>query len=205
MGLNPRADCTITEYSTTDYGQTATYVYVSGETSTYIDYTAWSQVTVSATTSTGVAHIIVTETATTTAPCGGKTVIDDSWTSTVTMDARCSPSAMISESNGFGIDWLSDVPTSGATYETTTDSASECCQQCAEVEKCSGSAWDIRSGRCKLEFATDYFTGELNCGTPLYAYYDAGPSSPMSPGTGWYVANMCGKAAFNQAKPDDGT
>ncbi|KJX99464.1 hypothetical protein TI39_contig357g00025 [Zymoseptoria brevis] len=205
MGLHPRADCTVTETSTTTYGQTQTWVMASGKTSTRTAYTEFFQATVTEYKSSGIAHFIATATDTTTAPCGGATVTDDSWTSIVTLDARCSPSAMISAYSGFGIDWLSDTPMSGGTYETTTDNASECCQQCAVAEDCSASAWDIRTGKCKLEFATDYQTGELNCGQPLLGYYDAGPSSPMSPGAGWHIANVCGKATFGQAKPDDGT
>lgn len=76
---------------------------------------------------------------------------------------------------------------------------------CAESNGCAGSAWDVRTGGCTLEFPVDVTTGEMNCGESLLAYYDAGPLSPMEPGAGLWVANICGTAEFGSAEPDDGT
>lgn len=199
-----RASCTVTSTATTTYGQTEVWA-AAGKTSTLTQYTAYTQATVTSTAYTGTEHVISTETATTDSVCGKATTTIATWTSTVSMDARCSPDAMTVAANGFGIDWLSDVPTTGATYETEADNASICCQLCAEADQCAASAWDIRSGRCKLEFPTSWDTGELSCGQGLLGYYAAGPNHPMSPGAGWYISEICGFVQFGQAKPDDGT
>lgn len=199
-----RASCTVTSTSYTTYGQTQVLV-AAGKTSTFTAYTAYTQATVTSMTTTGTVHIIATETATTDSVCGDATTTVPAWTSTVSLDARCSPAAMTSAYNGFGIDYLSDVPTTGATYEVTTDSASTCCQLCAEADQCAASAWDIRSGQCKLEFPTAYNTGELSCGQGLLGYYKFGPNHPMSPGTGWFISEICGFVTFGQEQPDDGT
>lgn len=202
--LNPRDGCTVTVTSTTTYGQTYTFV-AGNSTSTFYDYTDFTQATVTSTKTGGRDWAIASAVATTTTSCGDSTVTEDGTTSTVTLDARCSPSAMISAYDNYGIEWLSDTPAAGATYETTTDDASDCCQLCAEADKCAASAWDIRSGVCKLEFPVDFDSGSLNCGEGLLGYYDAGPNNPMAPGTGWYVAEVCGNAEFGSAQPDDGS
>lgn len=204
LGLNPRDGCTVTVTSTTTYGQTHTYV-PAGKTSTYWDYTAFTQETITSTTSDGTAYAIATAYSTTPTKCGDVTVTPTLLTTTVTLDPRCSPSAMTSAYNGYGIEWLSDTPTSGATYQTNTTDSSACCQLCAEAEDCAASAWDIRTGACKLEFPVDYSSGEMNCGEGLLGYYNAGPNHPMSPGAGWFVAQICGNAQYGSAKPDDGT
>jgi len=204
IGLNPRSGCTVTVTSSTTYGQT--YTFVAGtSTSTYTGYTAFTQATITSTKTGGKAYAIATASATTTTPCGDSTTTETGATKTITLDARCSPSAMISAYNNFGIEWISDTPGSGATFDTTADNASDCCQMCAEAEKCAASAWDIRSGVCKLEFPVAYDTGDMNCGQGLLGYYNAGPNHPMAPGTGYYIAKVCGNAYFGSAKPDDGS
>jgi hypothetical protein len=45
----------------------------------------------------------------------------------------------------------------------------------------------------------------LSCGLGLQVYYGAGPNHPMEPGSGLFVAEVCGRVAFANAKPDDGT
>lgn len=190
--------------STTTFGQTQTWV-PAGVTRTFTDHTDFTQATVTRTTTGGKAYAIETETVTKPTKCADVTVKPTEPTATVTLNAKCSPSAMISAYNNFGIDWLSDTPAGGATYETTASDASACCQICAEARDCAASAWDIRSGNCKLEFPIEFSSGNLNCGQGLLGYYNAGPNHPMSPGTGWYVAEMCGNAQFSNSKPDDGT
>ncbi|KAK4544020.1 hypothetical protein LTR36_004518 [Oleoguttula mirabilis] len=198
--------CTVTTTFTTTYGQTYTYVAAPGETSTFTAYTAFTQATVTSTKSGGTAYRIATAVATTSAVCGPTVNATASVaTSTVTQDARCAPSALVSEYSGYGLEYASDVPAAGAAWATTTDDASECCQLCAEAASCAASSWDIRTGACKLEFPVEFSTGVLNCGEGLLAYYDAGPDSPMAPGTGLYVAPLCGNVEIGSAAPDDGT
>lgn len=196
------SQCVVTTTFTTSVGQT--YVFVPGtSTKTFTQYSAFSQATVTVTSYTGTAYVVASEVATVTpaaAVCA-----------TVMRDARCNPAAMVSAAGGvnntqYGLVSKSDVPTSGAKYNTTTSDASSCCQMCADMsDVCSGSAWDVRTNACFLEFAVNPLDGELNCGESLLAYYDAGPISPMAPGAGWWVANMCGSAEYGSAKPDDGT
>lgn len=204
LGLSPRDGCTVTVTSTTTYGQTHTYI-AAAQTSTYWDYTAFTQATITSTTSGGTAYAIATASTTLPTICGSHTVTPPFLTTTTTMDERCAPTAMASAYNDYGIEWLSDTPTGGATYETNATDASACCQLCAEAYECAVSAWDIRSGVCKLEFPVNPTSGDLNCGQGLLGYYQAGPNHPMSPGAGWYVAELCGNAQYGQAKPDDGT
>jgi hypothetical protein len=204
LGLHPRqASCTVTSTSYTTYGQTYTLV-PAGVTSTYYQYSHFTQSTVTRIATGGRAFAIATDTITETA-CATATVPAPAATHTVTMDSRCAPEVLTSAFSGYGIDWLSDVPASGATFVTTTPNASACCQRCATAWQCAVSAWDIRTGECRLEFATNFQTGAMNCGQGLLGYYDAGPSSPMSPGTGWYIAELCGRAAFGASQPDDGS
>ncbi|KAK5129684.1 hypothetical protein LTR08_002976 [Meristemomyces frigidus] len=192
--------CTVTSTFTTTYGQTETFA-PAGVTSTFTDYTAFSQATVTTTSYGGTTYAIATAAAaTTTAACAGSAN-----TTVVTQDVRCQPSNLISESNGYGLEYASDVPASGASYATTAGDGSECCQQCADTANCAASSWDSRTGVCKLEFPVDSNSGELNCGEGLLAYYDAGPNSPMAPGTGLFVAALCGTVEFGSAAPDDGT
>lgn len=208
LGLSPRDDaanaCVVTVSSTTTYGQT--YTYVPGtKTSTYSQYTAFTQATVTSTKTGGTAYAIGSATTTSATPCGGETVTPTTYTKTVSLDSRCSPSAMVSAYNNFGIQYLSNTPAGGAAYKTNATDASACCQMCAETDECATSAWDIRTGECDLQFPVNPNTGNLNCGQGLLGYYAAGPNHPMSPGTGWYVAELCGNAQFGSAKPDDGT
>lgn len=194
LGLYPReTPCTVTETSTstggvTFYDYTATDLFY-----TYTVYTSNVQETVTATTCP-TTYAIATATATATTSCAP----------TVTQDARCAPSALVSQSNGFGLEYAQSV--SGSSYVGTTADAGQCCQLCADATKCAASAWDIQTNRCQLFFPVDYSSGELNCNS--YAglvYYDAGPNHPMAPGTGLYVANVCGGVYYTNAKPDDGT
>lgn len=187
---------------TTTVGQT--YVFVAGtSTSLYTQYTQFTQATVTVTTYTGTAYAVASESATVTPAADACNI--------VVLDARCNPAAMVSAAGGtnntqYGLEYKSDVPTSGASYSTTTSDASTCCQMCADMDDiCSGSAWDVRTNACYLEFAVNPLDGELNCGESLLAYYDAGPDNPMAPGTGWWVANICGSAEYGSAEPDDGT
>lgn len=196
------AECVVTTTFTTSVGQT--YVFVPGtSTKLFTDYTAFTQATVTVTTYTGTAYVVASESATATEAAEA--------CATVVLDARCNPSAMISAAGGtnntqYGLVSKSDVPTSGAKYNTTTPDAAACCQMCADMDDvCSGSAWDVRTSACFLEFAVNPVDGELNCGESLLAYYDAGPDSPMAPGAGWWVANICGSAEYGSAPPDDGT
>lgn len=193
--LKRQASCTVTRTFTTFVGQTETYVAASGKTSTFTDYTAFTQETVTSTKSGGTTYTIATAVATETAACGTG--------ATVFQDARCAPSALISEYDGFGLDKASDVPAGGASYSTTTSDAGECCQLCAETEHCAASSWDIRTGGCKLEFPVSPTTGDLDCGEGLLAYYDAGPVNPLAPGAGLFVATLCGNVAFGAEEPDD--
>ncbi|CAK4030804.1 Hypothetical predicted protein [Lecanosticta acicola] len=208
LGLNPRDDagtaCTVTVTSTTTYGQTQTYV-AAHKTSTYTDYTAFTQHTVTSTKSGGTAYAIDSATTSSATRCGSVTVTPTLLTKTVSMDTRCSPSAMVSSYNSYGIEYLSNTPTAGASYSTNATDASTCCQLCAETDECATSAWDVRSGECRLDFPVNPTTGDLNCGEGVLGYYDAGPNHPMLPGTGWYVAKLCGNAQFGSAAPDDGT
>lgn len=193
--------CVVTAYSTTSVG--GTYVFVPAtSTKLFTDYTAFTQATVTITAYTGTTYVVASAVATT---------VPAASCSTVTRDARCNPAVMVSAAGGtnntqYGLEYKSDVPTSGASYSTTTDDAASCCQLCAEQDAiCSGSAWDVRTGACTLEFAVDPVDGKLNCGESLLAYYDAGPNSPMAPGAGWWVADVCGSAGYGSAAPDDGT
>jgi len=189
----------VTVKSTTTYGET--YIFVpAGETSTYTAYTAFTHADATSTQSGFTAYAIATAAAQGTC---------DS-TSTTTQDARCAPSALISAagasetSTQYGLSYAS-YASPGATYSTNTTDASSCCQLCADADKCAASAWDIRTGECRLGFPVDFRSGELSCGSGLQAYYGAGPAHPMEPGTGLFVAELCGSATFANAKPDDGT
>ncbi|KAF2864480.1 hypothetical protein K470DRAFT_254120 [Piedraia hortae CBS 480.64] len=203
LELEARA-CTVTVTTTTHYGQTQTFVQVSGVTSTYSDYTEFTMATITQTKYNGKAYAMASAVATTDAQCGS-TNSGLKPTSTVTMDARCAPSAMTSAYNGFGIDYADNVPAGGATYTATTDDASQCCQLCAESQSCAASSWDIRNHRCVLEFPVDPNKGTLNCGEGILAFYNAGPNHPMKPGTGLFVRAMCGDVEFGNTKPDDGS
>ena len=174
-------------------------------TSTYTRYTDFSQATVTSTSSGGTDYAIATATATTEAVCGPTANSTAPGTSTVTRDARCAPSAIISEQNGFGLDYSSSTPAGGATFVTNATDASACCQLCADAYKCGASSWDIRNHECKLEFPIGYDTGELNCGYSLLTYYIYGPAHPMEPGSGMYIAELCGNTIIAAGHPDDGT
>lgn len=194
--------CTVTTTFTTTVGQT--YVFVPGTTTrTYTAYTAYTQETVTVSTYIGTSYIVASASATVTPAAEACTA--------VVLDARCNPSAMVSAAGGvngtqYGLEWKSDVPSSGGSYSTTASDASTCCQMCADMaDTCAGSAWDVRTNACTLEFAVNPVNGQLNCGESLLAYYDAGPLSPMAPGTGWWVANICGSAEYGSAAPDDGS
>jgi len=191
----------VTVKSTTTYGET--YIFVpAGETSTYTAYTAYTHADATSTQSGFTAYAIAIATATAQGTCDS--------TSTTTQDARCAPSALISAagasetSTQYGLSYAS-YASPGATYSTNTTDASSCCQLCADADKCAASAWDIRTGECRLGFPVDFRSGELSCGSGLQAYYGAGPAHPMEPGTGLFVAELCGSATFANAKPDDGT
>lgn len=218
INARQEADCTVTKTSTTTYGQTYTFMPAK-ETSTYTRFTEFSQATVTSTSTGGTAYAIATAATTMPAMCGPRvnaTLSDISSnstsnaTSTTTQDARCAPSALISAagasdtSSQYGLLWAERTST-GATYKTNTTDASACCQLCVEADKCAASAWDIRSGVCRLEFPVKFGTGEMSCGLGLQAYYGAGPVKPAKPGSGWYVAEVCGSVAFANAAPDDGT
>ncbi|KAK3678374.1 hypothetical protein LTR78_001671 [Recurvomyces mirabilis] len=206
LGLSPRATpCTTTTTFTTTYGGTYTFIEATGVTSTYTDYTAYSQITVTSTRSGGSAYAIATATATTEGVCGSTVTCTATASSTVTQDARCAPTALVSASNGFGLEYASDTPTGGAAFVTTADDASQCCQLCAEADRCAASLWDVRTGKCTLEFPVDFDSGELNCGEGALVYYDAGPNHPMAPGSGLFVGTLCGNVGYGSAKPDDGT
>ena len=197
--------CTVTSTFTTTYGVTETYIPAS-KTSTYTDYTSFTQATVTSTAYSGTAYEVATAIATASAMCGPTANgTGDASTTTVTLDARCAPTAMTSAYSGYGLEYADDVPLGGASYTTSTSDASECCQLCTEAQSCAASSWDVRTGVCKLEFPTDYDTGEMNCGEGLLAYYDAGPDHPMAPGTGLWVAAVCGNVEYGSAPPDDGT
>ncbi|KAF2774364.1 hypothetical protein EJ03DRAFT_5557 [Teratosphaeria nubilosa] len=201
------AACTITKTETST-GGVAFYDYTvpSTYTSTYAYYTTWTEATVYETKYNGKSYIIETATATTQAVCGPTVnATSPATTSTVTMDARCSPAAMTSAYKGYGLEYKSNTPASGGHYDTTTNDASECCQLCATSWNCAASAFDIRTGQCTLEFPVDPEAGYLNCGEGMLAYYDAGPNSPMSPGAGLYVQAICGNVEFGSAAPDDST
>ncbi|KAK5721572.1 hypothetical protein LTR15_006161 [Elasticomyces elasticus] len=206
--LAPRQDaCTTTTTFTTTYGETYTFVAAPNATSTFTDYTAFVQATVTSTQTGGTAYTVATATTSEEAlwcPTGtsNMTVLA---TATTTQDARCAPSAMTSAYSGYGLEYSSDVPASGTYYKTTTSDASSCCQLCADIENCAASIWDIRTNVCKLEFPVSYSTGELSCGQGALVYYDAGPVSPMEPGSGLWVAQLCGNVYYGNAKPDDGT
>lgn len=200
----------MTTTSITTYGQTYTFE-PAGETSTYTRFTEITQAAVTQTSSGFTAYAIATAIATEPGQCG-PTVNAAAPTSlaTTTQDARCAPSALISaagaseSSQQYGL-LYSEGPSSGATYRTNTTDASSCCQLCVEADKCAASSWDIRNGECRLEFPVSFGSGELSCGRGLQAYYNAGPNHPMEPGTGLFVAEVCGTATFANAKPDDGT
>lgn len=194
--------CTATYYSTTTYGATETYV-PAGKTSTYTEYTAFSQATVTSTKYGGTAYTIATATATTSAVCG-PTVNSTTSTTTVTQDARCAPTALVSEYDGFGLEYTNGPTTGGATYKTTASDAGACCQLCVEAEQCAASTWDIRNNACTLSFPVDS-SGHLSCGQGFLVLYDAGPDHPMAPGTGLYVGLGCGSVDYANAPPDDGT
>lgn len=90
-------------------------------------------------------------------------------------------------------------------YNTTTADGSQCCQLCVDSDHCAASAWNSQTGICKLAFPVDFETGELNCGEGFLVYYGAGPNHPMAPGSGLYVASLCGSLEYGSAQPDDGT
>ena len=131
-------------------------------------------------------------------------------TSGATLDSRCAPDALISAAGGrnesaYGLVYADSVPIGGAVYDTTSTDGSQCCQLCVDADQCAASAWDSRTGVCKLAFPVDPESGDLNCGEGFLAYYGAGPEHPMAPGSGLYVANVCGDVGFGSAMPDDGT
>ncbi|KAI7495302.1 hypothetical protein KC367_g7443 [Hortaea werneckii] len=199
--------CTVTETFTTTYGSTYEFYAIPSVTSTYTRYTEFTQATVTSTSSGGTAYAIATATASMEAKCGptANSTAVNATTSTVTQDARCAPSALTSEYNGYGLDYSDDTTGGGATFETNTTDASTCCQLCAEADSCSASQWDIRNGECKLEFPVRYDSGGLSCGQGMLVYYNYGPNHPMEPGTGLYVAELCGYASYAAGRPDDGT
>ncbi|KAK0928267.1 hypothetical protein LTR29_017440 [Friedmanniomyces endolithicus] len=201
LGLSPRQTaCTTTTTFTTTYGATYTFVAAPNATSTFTDYTAFSQATVTSTQYGGTAYIIAS--ATTTAPASSCPIGN----ATTTLDVRCAPSALISAYAGYGLEYASNVPGSGAAYTTSTQDASSCCQLCADTQHCAATTWDVRTGVCTLEFPVEFDTGELSCGSEAaLVYYDAGPDHPMAPGMGLYVAQLCGTVEFGSAQPDDGT
>ncbi|KAK1090710.1 hypothetical protein LTR48_007763, partial [Friedmanniomyces endolithicus] len=123
LGLSPRQTaCTTTTTFTTTYGATYTFVAAPNATSTFTDYTAFSQATVTSTQYGGTAYIIAS--ATTTAPASSCPIGN----ATTTLDVRCAPSALISAYAGYGLEYASNVPGSGAAYTTSTQDASSCCQ-----------------------------------------------------------------------------
>nr|POE54506.1 hypothetical protein CFP56_41444 [Quercus suber] len=195
------SNCTITKTSTTTYGADFTEV-PAHKTSTFTDYTAYTQATITQTKSGGKAYVIVTATVTESTVCGP--TVDSTKTTTLTYDARCTPSAMTSAYRGFGLDY-SFAPDPGAGYRTTATDAGRCCQLCIEAHDCADSAWDIRNNNCFLSFPVDYHSGIPNCGTGSTLWYDPGPDSPMAPGTGFYVGLGCGSVDYFQSPPDDGT
>lgn len=201
---NNQVDCVITVTTTTFYGETQTYV-PGGSTSTFSFYTAFTQATVTSTKSGWTVYAIATAEATPTESCHNVIAGMPAPTFTTTQDARCAPSAMVSAWNGHGLDWQNDTPLSGAHWTTTTDDASRCCQLCADQARCAASSWDIRTRVCKLEFPVDFASGALNCGQGLLAFAGVGPLRPMAPGTGLFVAELCGRVEFANAKPDDGS
>ncbi|KAI7314557.1 hypothetical protein KC340_g9319 [Hortaea werneckii] len=200
--------CTVTETFTTTFGSTYEFYAIPSVTSTFTRYEAFTQATVTSTSSGFVtAYAIATATATVEAKCGptANATAVNATTATVTQDARCAPSALTSEYNGYGLDYSGDTPAGGATFETNTTDASSCCQLCAEADRCAASSWDLRTGECKLEFPITYNTGELSCGQGMLVRYHFGPNHPMEPGTGLYVAEVCGTAGYASSRPDDGT
>ncbi|KAI9664068.1 MAG: hypothetical protein M1821_007559 [Bathelium mastoideum] len=208
-GLFARQDagCTVTTTFTTTYGVTETYI-PANKTSTFSDYTDFTQHTVTRTYSGGHAYAVATATTTTAVPCGATTITSNATaTTTTTQDARCAPSAMMSQYQGYGLNWLEEeIYSDGATYVTTADDASACCQLCADAQDCASSAWDIRSNACRLQFDVNSSSGELECGqVGVVGMNDYGPLEPMAPGTGWYLAALCGTVEGEPGPPDDGT
>ncbi|KAF2228731.1 hypothetical protein EV356DRAFT_581388 [Viridothelium virens] len=205
--LFPRQNsaCTVTTTFTTTYGVTYTYIPAS-KTSTFTDYTDFTQASTTITATGGHAYVVATATATTSAACGVATSTDAATTSTTTQDARCAPSAMVSQLSGFGLNYLEETPdTAGAVYVTSAEDASSCCQLCADADDCASSAWDIRTNQCRLQF-TVANNGQLECGqVGLYGVSEDGPDHPMAPGTGWYLAAVCGQVEEIPGKPDDGS
>ena len=124
----------------------------------------------------------------------------------MTQDARCAPTAMVSQYSGFGLNYLEEVPgVGGAVYITSAQDASSCCQLCAEAVDCATSAWDIRSNQCRLQFDVDR-SGQQVCGqVGVTGVNEDGPDHPMAPGTGWYLAAVCGTVEGINGPPDDGT
>jgi hypothetical protein len=174
----------------------------------------YSTATEAETTSTrygGHAYVVETTTAHTTGLCSAKsnaTAINATTsapTSTLTLDARCAPSALTSAYSSYGLSTKDDCPAGGAAYKGTTDDASQCCQMCANANSCAAMAWDSRTGACTLEFSVDSTSGTMDCGYGMNAFYDYGPDSPMSPGSGLYVQAICGNIVFAAAGPDDGS
>lgn len=160
-------------------------------------YTNTEQDTVTETTCSGTTIAVASASTTVSADCCTKT-----------LDARCAPSAIITSggpggSNGeFGIEYYD--ASGGTTYVTSTPDAASCCQLCADAYKCAQSVWDSTSDTCTLIFAADSESADLSCGY-MYAYYDAGPDSPLAPGAGLWIAPICGGIGTYQAAPDDGT
>ena len=199
----------MTSFFSTTYGVTETYI-PANKTSTYTDYTAFTQATVTTTSYGGTEYAIATETATYYAVCG-PTLNSTAPAVTTTQDARCAPTALVSAaggsngSAGYGLNYLDNTTGGGATYTTSSSDASACCQLCVEADGCASSAWDIRSKQCRLEFPVDFNSGQMSCGSGLLAFYDYGPNHPMAPGTGWWIGTGCGHADYAAAKPDDGS
>ena len=189
----------MTVKSTTTYGGTVVEV-PAGKTSTFTAYTAYTHADATSTESGFTAYAIAT----------AVTTACQTSAATVTQDARCAPSALISaagvreDTTQYGLSYA-QLTSSGATYSTNTTDASSCCQVCAEAEKCAASSWDSRTGKCTLAFPVQFDTSDFSCGLGFQVYYGAGPNHPMEPGSGLFVAELCGGVAFADAKPDDGT
>lgn len=201
----------VTVTSATTFGGTYTWID-SGNTTTYTDYTAFSLATVTRTTTGGTSYTVGTAYTTTCIGCGPTITPSTSVDAvTVTRDNRCAPAAITSAagqyngSAGFGILYLNDEPLGGATYKTSAQDASACCQLCLEEEGCASSGWDIRTNECRLMFPVQWDTGALTCGNGALAFYDYGPNHPIQPGTGWFMAAGCGYVQYAGTKPDDGS
>ncbi|KAI9708358.1 MAG: hypothetical protein M1820_004062 [Bogoriella megaspora] len=208
-GLFARQDsaCTVTSTFTTTYGATYTNV-PAGKTSTFTQYSEFTEHWVTKTSSGAHAYAVATASTTVTSSvCGATTVAANTTTATTTQDARCAPTAQVSQVYGFGLNYLEEVPSvGGAVFVTTAKDAGSCCQLCAEANECASSAWDIRTNQCRLQFEVDRNSGQGVCGqVGVTGVSEAGPNHPMAPGTGWYLAAVCGQVNGHSGKPDDGS